>query len=44
MCEILETTSEVADDQEKMNNFFQQNKHMESRWLTIHRWRAFYAT
>jgi len=39
MCESLETTSKVTDDQEKMNNFFQQNKHVVSHWLAIHRWR-----
>ena len=26
MCVSLETTIEVTDDQEKMNNFYQQNK------------------
>jgi len=31
----------VADDQEKMNNFFQKNK-LESRWLAMHRRRLFY--
>jgi len=28
----LETTSEVTDDQEEINNFFQQNKLVEPRW------------
>jgi len=37
MCESLWTTSEVTDDQEKMHNFFQQNKLMQSRCLAMHR-------
>jgi len=43
MCKSLETTGEVTDDQEKMNNFFQQNKLMESRWLAMNRQHLFYA-
>jgi len=31
MCKSLQTTSEVADDQDEMNNFYQQNKLVESR-------------
>jgi len=31
----LETTSEVTEDQEKMNKFIEQNKFMESRWLAV---------
>ena len=37
MCESLEMTSEVTDDQEKMNSFFQQNKLVQSLWLIMHR-------
>jgi len=36
MWESLETSSEVTDLQEKMNNFFQQNKLVESRLLAMH--------
>jgi len=36
MCESLETTSKVTDDQQEMNNFFQRNKLVESRWLVMH--------
>jgi len=36
MCKSLQTTSEVADDQDEMNNFYQQNKLVESRWLAVH--------
>jgi len=42
MCVNLETTSEVTDDQEEMNIFFQQNKLVRSHWLAMHR-RRFYA-
>jgi len=38
-----ETTSEVTDDQEKMNNFFQQNKLVKFHWLAMHRPRLFCA-
>jgi len=31
----------VTDDQEKMNNFFQQNKLVQSHWLAMHRWRSY---
>jgi len=31
MCESLETTSGATADQKKMNDFFQQNKLVESR-------------
>jgi len=42
MCESLNTTSDVTDDQErKMNDFFQQNKLVESHWLIMHRRRLF---
>jgi len=40
MCVSLETTSEVTDDQEKMNNFYQQQKLVQSLWLAIHRRRS----
>jgi len=33
MCECLGTTSEVTDDQEEMNSFYQQDKLVESHWL-----------
>ena len=33
MCVSLETTSKVTDDQEEMNNFYQQNKLVQSHWL-----------
>jgi len=36
MWESRETSSEVTDLQEKMNNFFQQNKLVESRLLAMH--------
>jgi len=42
MCESLWTTSEVTDDHEKMNNFFQQNELVETPWLLMHRRRLFY--
>jgi len=42
MCESLETTSEVTEDQDKMNKFHQQNKLVESRWLGMHRKVRFY--
>jgi len=42
MCQNLETTEKVTDDQEKRNNFFQQNKVVESRWRAMHKWRSFY--
>jgi len=42
MCQSLETSSEVTDDQETMNNFFQQNQLVESRWLVVHTRRLFY--
>jgi len=32
----------VTDDQETMNNFFQQNQLVESRWLVVHTRRLFY--
>jgi len=32
MCVSLETTSEVTDDQEEMNNFYQQNKFVQLHW------------
>jgi len=35
MCESLETTSEVTDDQKEMNNFFHKNELVESRCLAI---------
>jgi len=40
MCISLETTSEVTDDQEEMNNFYQQNELEQSPWLAMHRWRS----
>jgi len=43
MCKSQETTSEVTNDQEKMNNFFQQNKLVETRWPAMIRRRLFYA-
>jgi len=43
MCESLETTSGATADQKKMNDFFQQNKLVESRWLAMHRRRLFCA-
>ena len=42
VCGSLDTTSKVTDDQEKMNKFFQQNKFVESRWLSMHREHTFY--
>jgi len=42
MCESLETTSEVTDDQEQMNNFLLDNKLVESSWIAMHRRRPFY--
>ena len=42
ICESLEMTTEVTDDQENSNNFFQQNKLVESRLLSMHRRRPFY--
>jgi len=41
MCVSLETTSEVTDDQEEMNNFYQQNKLVQSRFLAVHRRRSY---
>ena len=41
MYESLETTSEVTDDQEEMNNFYQQNKLVQSRFLAVHRRRSY---
>jgi len=35
LCKSLDMSSEVTDDQEEMNNFFQQNELMESRCLAI---------
>ena len=40
MCERLERTSEVTDDQEEMNNFYHQNKLVQSHWLAMHRGRS----
>jgi len=37
MCESLEKTSEVTDDQEEMNNIYEQNKLVESQWLAMQR-------
>jgi len=41
MCVSLETTSEVTDDQEEMNNFYQQNKRVQSHSLAMRRWRSY---
>jgi len=41
MYESLETTSEVTDDREEMNNFYQQNKLVQSHLLAMHRRRTY---
>jgi len=41
MCVSLETTREVTDDQEEMNNIYQQNKLMQSHWHAMHRRRSY---
>ena len=41
MCVSLETTSEVTNDQEEMNNFYQQNKLVQSPLLALHRRRSY---
>jgi len=43
MCKSQETTGEVTDEQEKMDNLFQQNKFVQSLRLSMHRWHLFYA-
>jgi len=44
MCESLKKTSEVTDDQEEINNFYQQNKQvLGSHWFAMHRRSPFYA-
>jgi len=40
MCVSRETTSDVTDDQEEMNNFYQQNKFVQSHCLAMHRRRT----
>ena len=40
MCVSLETTGEVTDDQEEMNNFYHQNKLVQYHCLALHRRRS----